>query len=432
MQSSHPPILVVGAGPSGLMAGAALRRRGLPCRIVDAGRKPGGIWDIDRERTPMYESAHFISSRSVSGLPDFPMPETYPDYPSHDRIQAYIESYATHHDLVDHITFGVRVEEATRVGEGRWRVRLDSGEEIEASALVVATGMTWYPRMPELAGRFEGEEMHSFDYRSPDLFSGKRVLVVGGGNSGVDIACDAARHARSARISLRRGYHFIPKHIFGVPADVFAHSGPTMPTWLEERIFGLLVGRLLVGDLERYGLQRPDHPILRSHPIMNTQLLHHLSHGDIEARRDVTSIDGAAVSFADGVQESFDLIVWATGYAWRFPFLRGEDREPVEELPDLYLNVFSRRYPDLFFLGVFETDGAAYPLIGKQAELVGAWLERRRDGGDVGAFDERRRTHRPDLRGGRRYVRSPRHDVYVRGAVYQAALDRALREVGAA
>jgi cation diffusion facilitator CzcD-associated flavoprotein CzcO len=438
MSADHKPVCVIGAGPGGLLAAVALKKRGIPFEVVDAGRQPGGIWDIDRDATPMYESAHFISSRQLSGFPGFPMPESYPDYPRHDRILEYIRSFAQHHDLGRHITFGVRVESATRPEGGGWRVTLSSGEERLCSALCVATGTTWHPRLPQIPGHFEGEAYHSFSYRSPREFEGKRVLIVGGGNSAADIACDAARSARRAFISLRRGYYFIPKFIFGQPADVFAHAGPRLPRWLEERVFGFLMNRILVGNLAQYGLQKPDHPILRSHPILNTQILHHLGHGDIEARKDIQALDGHTVRFVDGTSEEIDLIVWATGYDKRFPFLPDAelDRDPDrsrdrrEDVLDLYLNVFHRRHSDLFFIGLFETDGAAYGLYAAQADLIAAYLDKSLPPPTRTLFDARRAGDRPDLRGGVQYVASPRHDYYVKGDVYDKVLRKEVRAFG--
>lgn len=426
MSAHDEPVCVIGAGPGGLLAAAALKARGIPFDVVDAGRQPGGIWDIDRNQTPMYESAHFISSRRLSGFPGFPMPDSYPDYPKHDRILEYVRAFARHHDLERHTTFGVRVESATPRDAGGWTVTLDSGDERHYRALCVATGTTWYPRVPELPGRFDGEAYHSFHYRSPREFDGKRVLIVGGGNSAADIACDAARSATRASISLRRGYHFIPKFIFGQPSDVFAHAGPQLPRWLEERVFGFLVNRVLVGDLTKYGLSKPDHPILRSHPILNTQILHHLGHGDIEARKDVASLDGRTARFIDGTSEEIDLIVWATGYDKRFPFLPEAELDRRHGVLDLYLNVFHRRHRDLFFVGLFETDGAAYGLVGQQAGLIATYLDPSLDEGTRAVFDGLRARDRPDLRGGVRYIASARHDYYVKGDVYE----RTLRRIG--
>lgn len=429
---SSLPVGIVGAGPAGLCAAVALQARGIPFEIVDAGRQVGGIWDVDRAETPMYRSAHFISSKTVSGLPGFPMPDDYPDYPRHDQILRYIQAYADAHGLAERVRLETRVERAEPEEGGSWRVTLYTGEERHWGALVVATGVTWHPRLPEVPGAFAGEQIHAFAYRSPERFRGKRVLVVGGGNSGCDIACDAARSAERAFLSVRRGYRFLPKYVFGVPSDVFAHGGPLLPAWLEEKVLGFLVDRVLVGDLTRYGLPRPDHAILRSHPVMNSQVLHHLGHGDLEARPDVRELRGRSVVFADGTEEEVDLIVWATGYERRFPFLEGSTL-PGEGGEDLWLLTLHRRHATLAFPGLFETDGAAYGLFGLQAELVAAYLDARRSGsGRATTFDLARASRRPDLTGGRRYLDTPRHAWYVRGETYARALKRARGLLGEA
>ena len=446
------PVCIIGAGPAGLCAAVALKARGLPFRILEKGPGIGGIWDIDRPDTPMYESAHFISSRTLSGFQDFPMPAEYPDYPRHDRILEYVRSYARHHDLERHVTFGADV---TTVAPGpltsglpaQWAVEWAGGSG-SFSAVIVATGVTWHPNLPEIPGQFGGEVRHSRSYRSPEEFRGRRVLIVGGGNSAVDIACDAARTADAAFISMRRGYHFVPKYVFGIPSDVFSHAGPRLPPWLEQRVFGFLLDRVLVGDLKRYGLPEPDHPVLTSHPIMNTQLLHHLGHGDITARPDVARLDGDAVVFADGARDEVDLVLLATGFRRAFPFLElpapagPAGPAPGSENPtaasrgsgsnlrpeDLFLMVLHRRLPTLAFMGLFETDGAAYGLFGRQAEVVARGLECLIQRGDRADAVRRHVSEaRPEVRGARRYVDSPRHAWYVGDRIYGKQLDRFVR-----
>ncbi|MBT8404053.1 MAG: NAD(P)-binding domain-containing protein [Gemmatimonadetes bacterium] len=423
---------IVGAGPAGLAAAWALQRRGLPFEILDAGRGVGGIWDIDRDETPMYESAHFISSKTLSALPGHPMPEDYPDYPRHDRILEYIRSFASRHALDRHAVFGVRVVRAERVdgAASGWRVETDDGQVRHYRALVLATGANWHPVVPDVPGEFEGEAYHAFEYRSPGQFEGRRVLVVGAGNSGCDIVCDAARSAAAAFLSLRRGYHFVPKYVFGTPSDVFADRGPKLPAWLERRVFGFLLRRIVVGDLTRFGLPEPDHDILESHPILNSHLLHHLGHGDVAVRGDVAELTADGVRFADGREEAVDTIVWATGYQRRYPFLADGTVPRRDEAYDLYLNVADRTSDDLFVMGLFETDGAAYPLFGLQARLIasalGALSEDRR-----AAYDRRRASERPDLRGGRRYLQTRRHRHYVQADAYGRQLEKELRRLGA-
>ncbi len=427
MAQASDPVGIVGAGPAGLAVGAALRRRRVAFEILDEGPSLGGIWDIDRARTPMYESAHFISSRTLSAFPGHPMPEEYPDYPRHDQILSYVRSYAERYDLARDATLGVRVTRAERDPEGGWTVATDDGAERRYRALCVATGANWIPRLPEVAGDFDGEAYHAFEYRSPEQFRDRRVLIVGAGNSGCDIACDAARVAERAFLSVRRGYHFVPKYVFGQPADVFAHSGPSLPAFLERRVFGFLMRWILVGDVSRFGLPRPDHDILESHPTMNTRVLHHLGHGDLEARGDVERLDGSTVHFADGRRDEVDVIVWATGYRREVTFLPDDLADPSPA--ELYLNLAHRRADDLFYIGRFETDGAAYPLLGRQGDIVASVVseaspEKR------ARWDGRRRTANPDPRGGRHYLDSPRHALYVHTETYEKLLDQERKRLG--
>jgi cation diffusion facilitator CzcD-associated flavoprotein CzcO len=248
----------------------------------------GGIWDLENERTPMYETAHFISSRTQSAFDDFPMPESYPDYPGWKRVLEYIRAFADHYGLRERVEYDVDVTRVTPAGDA-WDVQLGSGEVRRYKGVVCAVGHNWDPIVPDYPGRFDGEEYHSFYYRSPVEFSGKRVLIVGGGNSGCDIACDAAVTAEQSFISVRRGYHFLPKHIFGQPTDAFFRSGPHLPAWLAQPLLAGLL-RILVGNPHRYGLPKPDHKVLESHPIVNSQLLHHLAHGDIQAKPDIKEL----------------------------------------------------------------------------------------------------------------------------------------------
>ena len=423
-------VVVVGAGPSGLEAVRVLRDAGIPVQGFERHSDVGGIWDIDNPGTPMYASAHFISSRTLSALAGAPFPDDYPDYPRHDQLLAYLRDYADRFDLRRHIRFGTEVADARPV-DGGWDVTVGDGEVIPARAVVLATGNQWHPNLPDYPGTFTGETFHSRDYRSPEVFRGKRVLIVGAGNSGCDIACDAARAADHAVISMRRGYRIVPKHLFGKPADVFAHEGPNLPAWLEQRAFTKLLD-LLVGDVTRYGLPAPDHDVLATHPILNSEMLDLLAHGDLEVRRDIARLDGDEVAFVDGTRETFDLIVWATGYRVRFPVI---DREALRwrhpNAPDLFLNVFPPDRDDLFVMGMLETDAGAWPIISRQAQLIVQVLGDQRDR-PAQAETFRALKRRPlDLEGGIHHVDSDRHAYYVRDETYRRTADRLLAAMAA-
>jgi cation diffusion facilitator CzcD-associated flavoprotein CzcO len=416
---------IIGAGPAGLATARAFGQAGIPFEVLERHSDVGGIWDLANDETPMYETAHFISSRTQSAFSDFPMPEHYPDYPSWRQILEYLRDFAEHYDLRRHIEFGTEVQRLTRQGD-EWEATLATGERRRYRGVVLAVGHNWDPLIPDYPGHFDGTSYHAFAYRSPAEFRGKRVLVVGGGNSGCDIACDAATNAEHAMISLRRGYYFLPKHIFGQPTDVFFRQGPHIPLWIGQPLLAILL-RLLVGDLGRYGLQRPDHKVLTSHPIVNTQLLHHLAHGDIVAKPDVWELRGDRVAFTDGSEERVDVIVYATGYRATIPCL-DDNGESVLRPDQLFLNIFPAGQPNLFVIGQFETDGAAYPVFSRQAELVARLISL--GAGRRARWLERARAARqPDLTDGVRYIATQRHAYYVQFDAYNHHLDKLLKKL---
>lgn len=423
-------VLVVGAGPSGLSAVKELVGSGRDVVGVERHHDVGGIWDIDNPGSPMYESAHLISSRTQSALDGLDMPEDFPDYPSHRQLLAYLHDYADRFDLRRHYRFGVEVDHVDPHDGGGWTASLSDGAVLEVDAVVLAVGNQWHPNLPDLPGTFTGEAFHSRAHRDPAVFRGRRVLVVGAGNSGCDIACDAAANASFAALSTRRGYRFVPKYILGMPTDVFAHRGPPMPAAVEQKALTRLLD-VLVGDVTRFGLPAPDHDVLGTHPIMNTQVLDHLGHGDLVARPDVAALDGTTVRFVDGTAEEYDVVVWATGYRPSFPMLPEGVVDWHGINPNLYLNLFHRDRDDLFVLGMIETDASAWPHISLQARLVAAALDVRDRGGAQASAFARLRATDADLEGGLRHVDSPRHSYYQRNATYLAMGRELLRQLRA-
>lgn len=418
--------VVVGAGPSGLVLAKRLAERGARFRVFERNSDVGGIWDIDAPNSPMYESAHFISSRTLSGFPEFPMPDHYPDYPSHQQILQYIRSYADAYELRRHIKFDTEVKHASPQSNGHWLIALSSGELIESRYLICANGVTWNPNHVNWEGEFSGEVRHSVSYRSADEFKGKRVLVVGAGNSGVDIACDASFAAEQAFLSVRRGYHFVPKHIMGKPADVFEKNSPKLPFPVAQFIFGSIL-KAINGEMTRYGLPEPDHKIFETHPIMNTQILHYLGHGDCIAKADVSHFDGDEVVFVDGSKEKIDLVITATGYKHSIPFIEENVIEYKDGRPDLYLNMFSRHFSNLAVLGFIEFASAAYQNFSIMAELI---VEDVVTGNSELA--KLKQSHYPDLKGGHRYVDTERNANYVDVDTYLKKLKGIKKQLGVA
>ena len=421
---------IVGAGPAGIAAARAFLANGLTIDVFERHDAIGGIWDQSNDGSPMYDSAHFISSRHESGYVDHPMPDSYPDYPNHRQILAYVRQVADASGVTPHVRLGVGVEHAEQVADGTWHVRLSNGEERTYRTLTCANGTQWHPVMPDIDGTFDGTIIHSSDYRSASMFDGQRVLVVGAGNSGIDIACDAAQRADSAAISVRRGYYLVPKHIFGMPADVFAASGPELPMRFAQFIFPKLL-RVVAGDPTKYGWPKPDHKLFESHPIVNDQIVHHLRHGDIVVRPDISRFDGAEVEFADGVREPYDIVVMATGYRTEVPYLDRSYFRWKGNRPALYLRLWSQDHDGLAAIGFTEGDGGAYGLFDNMADAVARSARLMVDDPTGYArFRARRRQPDPDVSGGVKYVPSDRHAAYVHLPAYRKEMDRLRKEFG--
>ncbi len=403
---------IIGSGPGGLSTARALKGQGIEYDHYERHSDVGGIWDLNNPGTPMYQSAHFISSRDLSGFIGYPMPATFPDYPSHVQITDYLRAFAHDFGLYENIRFNTSVERIYKDEQSHWVVVLADGSAHRYRWVVLATGTNWKSSTPTFAGQFDGEIRHSNTFKYDKEFNGKTVLVVGAGNSGADISCEAAVHASKAFLSVRRGYHFIPKHVFGVPADVFSEKGPHLPLWLARPIFKQLL-RVLVGDLTRWGLPAPDHALFETHPIVNSQLIHHLQHGNITVKPDIEKLDGHEVVFKGGSRERVDLIICATGYQWGAA-CANEYFEWKNGRPLLYLSMFSRTHRNLCAIGYLDHNSSAFKLFDTQAFTLAAYFKAQLTGSaSAGQFDELIRHDDPDLSGGIDFVKSDRHAVYM-------------------
>jgi hypothetical protein len=418
---------IVGAGPCGLLAARAFKLAGIPYDQFERHSDVGGIWDIDNPGSSMYESAHFISSKYTSSFFGLPMPKDYPDYPDHRQLLKYIRDFAAAFDLRSSIRFNTAVKLAEPLGENAcdgWRVTTSCGESKIYKGVICANGVTWHPNLPSYPGleQFEGEVCHTVDYRSPSSLADKRVLIIGAGNSGVDIACDAARSAKSACISLRRGYHFVPKHLFGVPTDVFLSGQVTLPRGVAVPDDPSKMLAALVGDLTRYGLPAPDHKALESHPIMNTQILHYLAHGDLTCKGEIKQFTRSGVQFVDGSYEDFDRVLFATGYEYRIPYIDPALFTWKQGHPELYLNIFHRRLQGLCVVGFVEFASAGYQRFDEMAQMAAMDAYIRQSGVGLAEWTALKAEDCPNLRGTVNYIDSPRHANYVEVGVYRRTL----------
>lgn len=414
---------IIGAGPMGLCTARHLKKQGIDFVGFELHSDVGGLWDIDNPHSTMYHSAHLISSKGTTEFSEFPMRANVAPYPHHSEMRRYFRDYAGHFRLYEHYQFDTRVVKLERLAQG-WRLTSERGgeqREWHFEGVLIANGTLHTPNLAQLPGDFQGELLHSSAYKRADIFADKRVLVVGCGNSACDIAVDAVHRAASVDLSVRRGYYFLPKFILGKPTDTFG-GAIRLPRRLKQTIDGLLV-RALVGKPSQYGLPDPDYRLYESHPVMNSLVLHHIGHGDIRPRGDIRAVSGHCVTFANGEQAEYDLILMATGYRLDYPFIARSELNWPEDAgaPQLYLNVFHPEHDDLFMLGMVEASGLGWQGRDEQAELVALYIRQLQAGSP--AAQALRRTIRAQacqrLDGGYQYLQLERMAYYVHKDSYR-------------
>jgi cation diffusion facilitator CzcD-associated flavoprotein CzcO len=378
--SELPSVCIIGAGVSGLTACKALADFGVPHTCFEASDEVGGNWYFQNPngQSSAYRSLHIDISKPSISFRDFPMSDHYPDYPHHAHIFEWLCDYADAFALRERIRFNARVAHAERGEAGGWMVALQDGARESFDALLVCNGHHWSPRLPAFPGTFDGPQIHSHDYIDPstplDLY-GKRVLVVGIGNSAVDIVSELARKTVSDTVflSTRSGAYVVPKYIFGVPTDQVVKPNPLLPPGVQRRL-GRVLQRVLNGRMENFGLPTPDHKFLDAHPTVSSELLGRLGAGDAVAKGDVRELLGDRVRFADDSVEPIDAIIYATGYNISFPFLDPELVSAPENRLPLYKRMLKPGIDDLAFIGLGQAIPTIFPFSELQSKLAARWL----------------------------------------------------------
>jgi cation diffusion facilitator CzcD-associated flavoprotein CzcO len=427
---SLPTTCVIGAGSSGIAAAKALHHAGIPFHCFETSDRVGGNWVFDNSNgmSSAYRSLHINTSRRRMEYSDFPMPADYPDFPHHTQIARYFDAYVDHFGFRDRIRFQTAVRHATREPGGGWTIELSTGERLRYDALVVANGHHWNPRWPEPAypGTFDGSQRHAHHYVDNSDLKDLNVLVVGMGNSAMDIAVESSFVARRTIVSSRRGAYILPKYLFGRPLDQIAVNALTarMP-WPVRRTMLSAMYRVAVGRIEDYGLPAPDHRLGEAHPTISADFLNRVAHGEVIHRPQIESLQGDAVAFVDGSREPIDVIIWCTGYNVTFPFFDPSFiSAPDNDLP-LFRRVFKPGLDDLFFIALLQPLGATMPLAEAQGRWVAAYLRGEYHLPSRVAMERDVRRERERMR--KRYVASPRHTMQVDFDSYLFELDREMR-----
>jgi dimethylaniline monooxygenase (N-oxide forming) len=429
MSSTLPRCAVIGAGSSGIAALKALRERGIDATAFEASDRIGGNWVLGNRNgmSSAYRGLHINTSRERMEFSDFPMPKSYPDYPHHTHIAAYFDDYADHFGLREAIRFQTPVSRAEPVDGGGWTLTLDDGAVERFDALLVANGHHWDARWPEPAfpgaDTFTGTQIHAHDYKSEDGLRDQDVVVLGMGNSAMDIAVESSYVARSTVLAARRGAWIMPKYLFGRPFDQLKND-PRVPfavrRWIVERIVLAQTGRP-----ERYGLPTPDHRFGSAHPTVSGRILDRIGHGMIAPKPNIERLEGDRVVFADGSSVHADVVVYCTGYKITFPFFADDLIAAPDNRIELFHRVLAPDRDDLYFIGLLQPLGAIMPL----AEAQGRWVADELSGAYArpSAGEMRAEIARREKAMRKRYVSSKRHTIQVDFEEYLRDLERERR-----
>ncbi|UYZ62273.1 flavin-containing monooxygenase [Hymenobacter weizhouensis] len=436
MSSSPLKICLIGAGSSGLTAAKALKEASLAFDCFEKGSALGGNWRYDNDNglSSAYRSLHINTNRHIMSYSDFPMPESYPMFPHHSHIIRYFEDYARHFGVDELITYNTEVTSVRPGADGTWRVatrhRSGATAEQEYRAVIVANGHHWSPRYPEppFPGHFGGEVLHSHYYRTPDQLQGRNLVIVGIGNSAVDIACEAARlHTGRVTVSTRSGAYILPNWLWGRPFDSLASPLVSrLPLGVQRLVLRAALW-LAHGNQENYGVPRPRRPLLQEHPTLSQDLLNLAGRGLIQFKPNIRELQGHQILFEDGTTEPADLLLYATGYKVSFPFFDQEFLNVEEQNNlELYRRVVHPDHPGLYFLAFVQPLGAIMPL----AEVQARWIARLLTGHcRLPSREAMLRSIEADKQAlRRRYSQSPRHTMQVDFYPYKELIEREMRQ----
>ncbi len=356
---------MIGAGAAGLASAAILRRAGAEVTVLER-EAVGAAWQA------RYDCLHLHTVRWLSGLPGYGIPRSSGKWPSRDHVVDYLRAYASRNDL--DVRTGSPVERVERKEDG-WAVRA-GGETHLAGRVVVATGYSNVPHLPEWPGTFAGELIHSSAYRRGDPYLSRRVLVVGAGNSGAEIALDIARAGASdVLLAVKTPPALVRRDTLGVPSQLLGIASAGLPAAATDRIAATL-RRVAFGDLSDVGLPAPEKPyseFLRRRviPIVDVGLVAAVKEGRVTVVPALDRFENGKPVLADGRVVEVDAVIAATGFRTGLEPLVGHLRVlDAAEVPLVHGADEHPSAPGLHFVGFVVSLGGTLRLIGKQAERL--------------------------------------------------------------
>jgi thioredoxin reductase len=424
-------VCVIGAGSSGITVCKTLKDYNIDFDCFEKGSAIGGNWRYmnDNGMSAAYRSLHINTSRFIMAYSDFPMPESYPDYPSHLQIIEYFENYVDHFQFREKIKFRTSVEEVNELENGKYEVITvsDLGQtKVIYDAVFVCNGHHWNKRYPNFPGTFTGRSIHAHEYKTFDGYEDKRVLVIGIGNSATDIAVELTRVARKVVVSTRSGAYIIPKYILGIPTDQFAHPIMFKLPFFLQQFFSKIGLMLSVGNQKKYGVPIPNRPMLSEHPTISQDLLSYAGHGKISFKPNIKELKGRNVLFEDDTAEEFDEIIYCTGYNITFPFFKQDFLKVENNNIQLYKRVLHPKHPNLFFIGLVQPLGAIMPLAEIQAKWSCQILSGKIRLPSLHKMEED--IQRTLVEQTKRYNSSPRHTIQVDFYPYKWMIEKELHK----
>jgi len=389
--TAAPNTIVIGAGPSGLVACKTLAEWGVSYQCFEAGSRVGGQWVLGSSSgmSSAYRSLRANTHTGMCRYQDYGWPADAPPFPSHEEMASWFEGYVDHFGLRQQIRLDARVEQVTRrdAESGGWRVRLASGEQTECDALILASGNLWDPVLPKLEGELDGPVIHAkayMDPRDPVDCVGKRVCMVGLGNTACELAVELSQPgvASEVLLSCRSGQTFLPKLVAPVPHPSEPLTG--LLRWLPgparqamfRAIFPKLVGKLSGARPrpEDVGLPPPPRDPFEKRVVVNDHILERLRDGAIRAKPGIRKLSGAKIEFTDGSSEEVDVLIMATGYRFSLP-LFGKGLPGFEDGDlSLYRGLMHPRLHDLFVIGVMKAVCSIWPRSEQQMRFIAPLL----------------------------------------------------------